>query len=172
MPVSTVFSFPDPVDETSARLVAGGVVALTATTLLAREPRLMAPLTYGFAARVASGPSLSPLGQLATRVVRPRLPVEARPVPGPPKRFAQAMGLTMSGAALALHASGRPGAARGVLGVLLAAASLEAFAGVCLGCKVFAGLMRAGLVPEEVCERCNDIWGAGGLASADRVIAG
>jgi hypothetical protein len=169
--VSTIFSFPDPVNETSARVVAGGVVGLTATTLLADEPRLMVPLAYGFAARVLTGPSLSPLGQLATRVVAPRLPSEPRFTPGPPKRFAQAMGLAMSGTALALHASGRPGAARGVLGVLLAAASLEAFAGLCLGCRVFAVLMRAGLVPADVCERCNDIWGAGGLATAEDVAA-
>jgi hypothetical protein len=30
--------------------------------------------------------------------------------------------------------------------------------GLCLGCKAFAVLMRAGVVPEDVCERCNDIW--------------
>jgi Domain of unknown function (DUF4395) len=45
-----------------------------------------------------------------------------------------------------------------VLGVLTAAASLEAFVGFCLGGKVFALLMRAGIVPAEVCESCNDIW--------------
>ena len=43
-----------------------------------------------------------------------------------------------------------------VLGVLVA--GLESIVGYCLGCKVFAILMRAGIVPEEVCERCNDIW--------------
>jgi hypothetical protein len=29
--------------------------------------------------------------------------------------------------------------------------------GLCLGCKAFAVLMRAGVIPEEVCERCNHI---------------
>ena len=45
------------------------------------------------------------------------------------------------------------------LGLLIAAASLEAFAGICLGCRAFALLMRAGVIPDEVCERCNDPWG-------------
>ena len=41
-----------------------------------------------------------------------------------------------------------------VLGGLIAAASLEAFAGVCLGCRAFALLMRTGVIPQEVCDRC------------------
>jgi hypothetical protein len=44
-----------------------------------------------------------------------------------------------------------------VLGLLLVAASLEAFAGYCLGCKTFALLMRAGVIPESVCEECNNV---------------
>jgi hypothetical protein len=28
---------------------------------------------------------------------------------------------------------------------------------VCLGCKVFALLMRAGIIPPEVCVACNDV---------------
>jgi len=57
--------------------------------LSATQPGVI-PLAYGFWARVLTGPTLSPLGQLATRVVAPRLPVEPKLVPGPPKRFAQA----------------------------------------------------------------------------------
>jgi hypothetical protein len=38
------------------------------------------------------------------------------------------------------------------------AATLESAFGICLGCMTFGALMRAGVVPEEVCERCNDIW--------------
>src|ERR1700760_2514382 len=34
---------------------------------------LTAVIAYGFIARVATGPTLSPLGQLATRVLAPRL---------------------------------------------------------------------------------------------------
>lgn len=155
-----LFDFPDPVNETSARVVAGGVVAMASATVLLDRPVLMVPLTYGFAARVLTGPTLSPLGQLATKVVTPRLPVEHSFVPGPPKRFAQGMGLAMSGTALLLHYRyGRTKAAHRVLTVLITAAGLEAFAGYCVACRIFPLLMKAGLVPEDACARCADIWG-------------
>jgi len=37
------------------------------------------------------------------------------------------------------------------------AEQLEAFAGFCLGCAVFGFLQRRGLIPEDVCEACNNI---------------
>jgi hypothetical protein len=154
-----MLDFPNPVNETSARLVAGGVVAMAVTTVAADQPWLMFPLTYGFAARVLSGPRFSPLGLLATRVITPRIERDHKLVPGPPKRLAQAMGLAMSSTALVLHYRyGRRRAARRVLGVLIGAAGLEAFFGVCLACKMFPLLVKAGLVPEKSCEQCNDIW--------------
>ncbi|MGZ0230138.1 MAG: DUF4395 family protein, partial [Acidimicrobiales bacterium] len=61
--MKTLFSFPDPVNEVSARLVATGVVLLTLTLLLTTTPWLLWPLTYGFVARALPGPPLSPLGQ-------------------------------------------------------------------------------------------------------------
>ena len=152
-----VLSFPDPVNEVSARLVATGVVLLTTTTLLLDLRWMTAVLAYGFLARVLSGPTLSPLGQLVTRVVTPRLPLAERLVPGPPKRFAQAIGLVFTGTALGLTLAGLWGAAEVVLGLLLVAALLESAAGLCLGCKAFALLMRFGVIPAEVCERCNNI---------------
>lgn len=156
---SPLFGFPHPVNETSARVVASGVVAMAATAALADQPWIMLPLAYGFAARVAAGPKLSPLGLVATRVITPRLRVAHRFSPGPPKRLAQAMGLAMSTTALALHyGARRPGAARAVLGALAGAAGLEAAFGLCLGCKLFELGMRVGVVPESVCDECRDIW--------------
>jgi hypothetical protein len=153
--VAGVVGFPDPVDEVSARLVAGGVALLAVATVVLDQPWLLVPLAYGFVARVVTGPTLSPLGLLVTRVARPRLPVDPRPVPGPPKRFAQAMGATFSLTALVLaFGFDEPRAAYGVLGLLVAAATLEAVLGLCLGCRVFALLMRLGIVPASVCERC------------------
>lgn len=158
MDMDELFSFPDPVNETSARVVAGGVVTMATASIAFDRPALMIPLTYGFAARVATGPTLSPLGQLATKLVTPRLPVRHRYSPGPPKRLAQGMGLAASGTALALHyGAGRRRAAQAVLGALIGAASLEAFLGVCLACRMFPYLMRAGLVPRDVCEECADL---------------
>lgn len=159
MSPSPIFGFPHPVNETSARVVASGVVAMSTVAALTDQQWVMFPLVYGFAARVATGPTLSPLGLLATRVVTPRLRVDHRFSPGPPKRLAQAIGLAMSATALTLHYGIRQTrAARAVLGVLAAAAGLEAAFGICLGCKLFELGMRAGVVPESVCEDCRDIW--------------
>lgn len=149
-----LFSFPDPVNEKAARVVAA-VVALTGAVALATGWLwLLAPLAYGFWARVLTGPTLSPLGRLASQVVAPRLG-DPRYVPGPPKRFAQGMGaaITTTGAVAAL-AFGADGVAIAALAALVVAATLEAALAFCLGCQVFAGLMRLGIVPRSVCERC------------------
>ncbi len=156
--VRDVLSFPKTVNEVSARLVAGGVVALTLAILVLGQTWLIAPLAYGFAARVVSGPSLSPLAQLVTRVLTPLVPTEPRMVPGPPKRFAQAIGATLSiTAAVAHFGFGATSLALLLVGAITIAASLESALGFCLGCKIFGLLMRAGIVPEDVCEACNDL---------------
>lgn len=161
-----LFEFPNPVNEVSARLVAGGVVILSVLTIALDQPWLLIPLAGGFVARVLTGPTLSPLGQFVTRVLTPRLPFAAKPVAGPPKRFAQGIGVVFSGTALILQfAFGLTGAAYVVLGFLIVAATLESVFGLCLGCKAFAVLMRVGVIPEEVCERCNDLWGVSASAA-------
>jgi hypothetical protein len=152
------FSFPDPVNEVSARLVAGGVVLLSATILVAQAPWLVALLALGFVARVAAGPRVSPLALLVTRVIVPRLRLSERPTPGPPKRFAQGIGATLSVSAALLHfVFGLTTAAYALVAAILVAASLEAFFGFCLGCRIFALLMRLGVIPKSVCEACADI---------------
>ena len=149
-----VFSFPNPVNEVAARVVAGLVVGLSLATILTGQAWLMFVLAYGFLARVTTGPTLSPMGLLATRVIAPRIG-EPKLVPGPPKRFAQTVGLGFSVAALVLHfVAGSPVAANVVLAVLILFAALEAFLGFCAGCFVFDYLMRWGLVPRSVCEEC------------------
>lgn len=151
-----LFSFPDPVNEVSARLVAGGVVLMSILAIVSGWEWLLVVIAYGFIARVLTGPTLSPLGQLVTRVITPRLAVAPRPVPGPPKRFAQAIGVVFSVTATALSIGfGLATAADVVLGLLVIAATLESVFGLCLGCKAFAVLMRLGIIPDEVCERCS-----------------
>jgi hypothetical protein len=147
--------FPDPVNEVAARLVAGGVVAMAVLALATGWRWLLIPIAYGFVARVLTGPTLSPLGQLATRVVAPRLPVAPRMVPGPPKRFAQGMGATCTVAAAVLGLGlGLHTEADVLLALIVVAATLESVFALCLGCHAFALLMRAGVIPPEVCERC------------------
>lgn len=161
MPTSlrSLVSFPNPVNEVTARVVAGGVVLFGLATILLQLPWLTLVLAAGFLLRVLSGPRFSPLAVLANRVIVPRLPFRAKLVPGPPKRFAQTIGLAFStAAALLFFVFGLDTAAYVVIAALVVAASLESFAGLCLGCQAFALLIRAGVIPEEVCERCNDIW--------------
>src|SRR4051812_6014289 len=155
--MSALFSFPHPVNEKAARSVAGLVVVLAVVVLATGAWWLTVPLALGFWARVLTGPTLSPFGQLATRVIAPRLGTPNY-VSGPPKRFAQGMGAGMSTAAAALALSGLHTAATVLLVALLAAATLESAFAYCLGCKVFGLLMRAGVIPADVCAECADIW--------------
>ena len=152
-----LFGFPNPVNETSARLVAAGVVLQGVAFLVLRQWWILVPLAYGFLARVLSGPRFSPLGLFVTKVVTPRLRVEHRFVAGPPKRFAQGVGLVFSGGALLAWAVGSPAASMVLIVGLVVAASLEALFAFCLGCVAFAQLMRLGVVPEKVCLDCADI---------------
>jgi hypothetical protein len=161
--VAGFFSFPNPVNEKAARAVAGGVFVLSTFTFVLSVTVstdwlwLLAILVYGFAARVLAGPRLSPLGQLATRVIAPRLG-PSKSVAGPPKRFAQAMGLVMSSIALVLHIAGHDTAALVFVALIIVASALESFLGFCIGCTIFGGLMRIGWIPEETCEACTNIW--------------
>jgi hypothetical protein len=94
---------------------------------------------------------------LVTRVVRPRLPIAPRYVPGPPKRFAQGIGATLSVLAVAAALAGEATPARLLAAAIVVAATLESALGLCLGCRIFAGLMRAGVVPQSVCVACADL---------------
>ena len=151
-----MLGFPRVINEKAARTVAA-VVALTgAVALVTGAHWLLIPLAYGFWARVLAGPRLSPLAQLATKVVAPRLG-DPREVPGPPKRFAQGMGAAITTLGVLGLALGWTAVTTMLLAALVVAATLEAALGLCIGCKLFARLMRAGIVPETVCLECSDI---------------
>jgi Domain of unknown function (DUF4395) len=153
----SLFSFPNPVNEVAARVVAGGVLVIAAVTLAADLPGLLIPLALGFWARVLTGPTLSPLGQLATRVVAPRLTAQPKLVPGPPKRFAQGIGTVVTTAATVLWLTGEWRATQVLLVMMIVFAFLESVLAICVGCQIFGFLMRRGVIPESVCAECADI---------------
>jgi Domain of unknown function (DUF4395) len=156
--MKSLFSFPNPVNETSARTVAAVVAVLAVVTVAFQQGWLIPVLAYGFVARALTGPSLSPLGLLATRVVTPRLPVAARYTPGPPKRFAQAIGAAFTVTATLLwFVVDEHTAALALVAVLAVFASLESGLGLCIGCKTFFLGMRLGLVPAAICEECRRV---------------
>jgi cytochrome c biogenesis protein CcdA len=156
--VRRLFEFPDPVNETSARLVAAFVVLEALLFLVVREGWVLIPLTYGFLARVATGPTLSPLGQFVTRFATPRVETlltqrnhdfRSRLVPGPPKRFAQAIGLGFTASASIAWVLDAPAVAVVLIALLAVAATLEAAFAVCLGCIAYSAIWG--------CADCNDI---------------
>ncbi|HEY3544358.1 MAG TPA: DUF4395 domain-containing protein [Gaiellaceae bacterium] len=151
-----LFSFPNPVNDTSARTVAAVVAVLAVVAVAFQQGWLIPVLAYGFVARALTGPTLSPLALLATRVVTPRLPVAPRYSPGPAKRFAQTIGALFTLTATGLwFGAGAHTAALVLVGVLAVFASLEAGFGVCIGCRMFFVGMRLGLVPAQICEECR-----------------
>ena len=154
--MAKIFSFPNPVNETSARIVAGGAVIMGVAYAVTGNGWILVALTYGFFARVISGPTFSPLGRIATQVITPRLSFQHRLVPGPPKRFAQGVGAAFTITASVLYATGAYGASQSVIAALVVAAFLESVFAVCLGCIAFGYLMKLGVIPQEVCEECNN----------------
>ena len=154
-----MFSFPNPVNEKAARVVAGCVLVVAIVALVAGWHWLLLPLAIGFWLRVLFGPRLSPFALFATRVAAPRLG-PPKEVPGPPKRFAQGMGAAMTTAGAVLATGFEAYAAADVLlAALILAAGLESIFALCLGCHVFSLLMRLGLIPQSVCAECEDISG-------------
>jgi hypothetical protein len=152
-----IFSFPHPANEYAARMVAGMVVTLSIVIVLFDAHWLIFFLAYGFLARVFTGPTLSPMGLLATRVLAPMFHLQ-KPVAGPPKQFAQAVGLVFSTTAIVLnYGFGLSIAANVVIGILIFFAAMEAFLGFCTGCFVFGYLMQWGVISDDICEKCNNL---------------
>ena len=153
--LSRLFAFPNPVNDYAARLVAGAVATM-AITIIFFDVRWMAGvLAYGFLARVLTGPRLSPLALLATKLLIPLAGNPEKLVPGPPKRFAQAIGVGFSLTGLVLMLLGAVTAAKVVIGVLCLFALAESLVGFCAGCFVFNYLMAWGIIPSAVCEACR-----------------
>lgn len=91
-------------------------------------------------------PRTAPWGALYRKVVQPRLkpPTELED-PRPP-RFAQGVGLFVTGVGLILHLAGVPWALPIAAAAAFVAAFLNAVFGLCLGCQLYLLLQRAGLV--------------------------
>ena len=155
-----MFGFPNPVNEKAARVVAG-VVAVTGVVILLDRARTgcSSPLAYGFWARVLTGPTLSPLGRVAMRVVAPRLG-PPKYVAGPPKRFAQGMGaaFTTVAAVLALGfgPTRPPTSSPGCWSSPRRSSRCSRCASGCQDLRACSCAPAS--CPEETCERCANIW--------------
>jgi uncharacterized protein DUF4395 len=149
--------FPRILDDVTVRLVAGEVLLIAAIAAVTRQPWVFALLAVDFVLRAGFGPKVSPLAQLATRLIRPRVPAAPRPTAGPPKRFAAAVGAVFSIAIPPVYYLVSHPVGWVLIAIMLVFPALESLLGICVGCKVFGLLMRLGVIPEEVCLECADI---------------
>ncbi|MQF97073.1 MAG: DUF4395 domain-containing protein [SAR202 cluster bacterium] len=160
--ITNFFSFPELINEVSARLVAIGVLVLSSVVLFLLIDKnnyvliFLSILIYGFLARVSSGPKISPLALFVTKLLVPRLNFKEKLVPGPPKRFAQGIGLIFSLSTAITFLINLNSISIILISTLILFAALEAFIGFCAGCKVFKLLMNIGLIPNDVCEKCSN----------------
>jgi hypothetical protein len=157
--MGALFHFPNPVNETSVRFVAGCVAVLSLLALVLQSRWVVVALAYGFVARALAGPTLSPLAQFATRVFTPRTSFRHRYSPGPAKRFAQTIGAVVTVTATVLaFTTGMGLAVDALLVLMIVFATLEGAFGICVGCKVFELLVHLRVLPEGVCAQCANVW--------------
>ena len=161
--IKDFFSFPETINDVSARLVALFIVIITSVTIffIMKESIIGIYfcffLTYGFLARTLSGPKISPIALVVTKLMVPNLRLKEKLVPGPPKRFAQSIGLVTTAIASFCLLYNLDLISIILLAILLIFASLESFLGFCFGCKVFKLLMHINIIPQDVCEKCNNL---------------
>lgn len=157
------FSFPEMINDVSARLVAFFVIIICSLLLLSTVNNsdfalyISIFLLYGFVSRFTSGPKVSPIALLVTKIIVPRLSFEEKLLPGPPKRFAQFIGMIFSVSITIFIVLDLEVLCVIFTSILIFFASLEAFLGFCFGCVVFKFMISRNLLPRDICERCNDI---------------
>lgn len=157
----SVSRVPASVDDVTVRLIAAVVVAVGLLALATHQWWLYAVLFADFTLRASVGPRWSPVARAVGAWLRPRIAAAPKPTAFAPKRFAAGIGAGMTAAITALWvahavtgAAGLVWAATALAVVMIVLPGLEAALGFCLGCKIFVGLMRVGLIPEDVCVDC------------------
>lgn len=128
-------------------------VLLLITVFLALDPATLGAafavllvVTASFVIGAFFGNSKHPYGFLFKKLVRSRLtaPKELED-PRPPK-FAQLVGLLVAGTGVVLYVAGITGALVFAAGAAFIAAFLNAAFAFCLGCQIYVGLQRIGLI--------------------------
>ena len=130
---------------TSVLLLITVFLALDASTAAAAYG-LLAVITALFAIGATLGNSKHPYGLIFKKFVRPRLaaPKELED-PRPPK-FAQLVGFIVAGVGLVLGAFAVPYGVAGAAAAAFVAAFLNAAFAFCLGCQIYVGLQRIGII--------------------------
>jgi hypothetical protein len=133
---------PSPVDVRGVRFSAALTSAVLALVLLSSSGILLAAQAAVFALGAFAGMRFSPYAVLFRILVAPRLAPPAHREDAAPVRFSQAVGLAFAAVGTVGYLAGLP-----VLGIVatalaLAAAFLNAAFGFCLGCEMYALIVR------------------------------
>lgn len=131
----------ETVNDKVVRLVAGQVVIVSAIFIVAPQWWLFLALAADFLLRALGYRTYSPLATIA-RTVSNALKLAPQPVNAAPKQFAAKIGVGFALTAAVLAFLGLTLPAQLVAAGLLGAASLEAFLGYCVGCKIYSLLPR------------------------------
>ena len=130
------------IDPRGPRFGAALTAVVLAIALLTGNVWVLAGQALIFASGSLLGLSYSPYSYLFRSFVRPRLdPPSELEDPAPP-RFAQTVGLAVTGVGLVLAAAGVGVAVEASAAVALIAALLNAVFGLCLGCEMYLLLAR------------------------------
>ena len=128
-------------------------ILLIVTVFLALDPAtetislaLLAFIVAMFVIGATQGTANHPYGLIFKKFIKPRLsPPKELEDPRPPK-FAQAVGLLVTGTGLVLALIGVPYAIAIAAGFAFIAAFLNAAFAYCLGCQMYLGLKRLGVI--------------------------
>ncbi|WP_265522919.1 DUF4395 domain-containing protein [Oerskovia flava] len=142
---------PPGIDARGPRVGAGITALLLAVVILLGQSTaalvLLAVVAASFAVGAVLGTERTWQSWVYRVAVRPRLgPATEREDPRPP-RFAQSVGLVITGAGVALGVAGVAVAVPITAAIALVAAVLNAAFGLCLGCEMYLLLKR--LAPEH-----------------------
>jgi Domain of unknown function (DUF4395) len=122
-----------------------GLNAATVTSAYA----LLAIITALFAIGAIFGNSKHPYGVFFKKFVRPRLAAPQELEDPRPPQFAQLIGFIVAAVGLVLGAFAVPYGVAGAAAAAFIAAFLNAAFAFCLGCQIYVGLQRIGLIKQH-----------------------
>lgn len=132
---------PAGIDPRGPRVGAGiTAVLLVVVLLLGQTPAataLLAVVAALFLVGAVRGAQGSVQGLVFKRLIRPRLAPPAELEDPRPPRFAQLVGLIITGAGVLLALAGVPAAVPVTAALALVAATLNSVFGLCLGCELY-----------------------------------
>jgi len=130
------------IDPRGPRFAAALTTIVLAIALLTGSAWVLLAQATVFATGAALGVQRSPYGLLYRNLVRPRFAPPAELEHPTPPRFAQLVGLAVTGVALVAAAAGVGAAVEVGAALALVAAFLNAAFGLCLGCELYLLLHR------------------------------